>query len=69
MIIDGLNKLKSAENLNNNESNLIRNHVAFLIKAFTECLRSADHLFEASTSIQVVCLASEASDIIIQSQA
>jgi len=69
MIIEGLNKLKTAENPLNNETNLCRSHVAFLLKALTECLRNAEHLFEPSLAIQVACLASEATDIIIQSQA
>ena len=67
MINDVLNKLKASDSMNNNETNFMRNHVAFLIKAYTECLRSATHLFDASAAIQVVCLAGEASDIIVQS--
>jgi hypothetical protein len=43
--------------------------VSFLIKAYAECLRQFEHLFDASSAIQVVCLAGEATDIIVQSQA
>jgi hypothetical protein len=51
MILKGLIKLKLAENPNNNDSTLCRNHVAFLIKAYTEGVRSAESTFEAPVAI------------------
>ena len=39
-IIKNLKYLKTAENQNNNEYTQRRYHVAFLVKAYTECLRT-----------------------------
>lgn len=62
--------MKLTENKGSSDYSQSLDYLSFLIKAYTDCMRHAlDVVFNETESIQVLCLASESVEIIIQSQA